>query len=148
MSSFSEIFETVVDSGFGPSDPLTPGKYEATIVSANTGTTKAGDFKAGFLIKDNDAGGASWMNQNFIKSSENSTRFFKQAMTTLGITAAMLDSDADAAVQTAVGKQFKITVVEKGDWVNIYLDKAIDAAPAASKAPAAPGGGGDWNLDE
>jgi hypothetical protein len=151
MSSFSDIFDSVVDEGFGPSDPLTPGSYEATIVSANTGKTKAGDFKAGFLFKDNASGATAWMNQNFIKSSPNSAKYFKQAMSILGITGAMLDADADAAVQTAVGKQFKIKAAQKGDWLNIYLNKEITggsapaASPAASPAPAP--AGDDWDLD-
>jgi hypothetical protein len=150
MSSFSDIFDGVVDEGFGPSDPLTPGKYEATIVTANVGTTKAGDFKAGFLFKDNASGATAWMNQNFIKSSPNSAKYFKQAMSVLGITGPMLDADSDAAVQTVVGKQFKITAKQKGDWLNIYLNGAIDAgsAPASAAAPApVASSDNEWDLD-
>ena len=138
MTNFSDIFAGVVDEGFGPSEDLTPGKYEATIVTANTGTTKNGDFKAGFLFKDDASGATAWMNQNFLASNPTSAKFFKQAMSTLGITGAMLDADADAAVQTTVGKRFSITAKEKGDWLNIYLNKELTGAsgPAAAAAPA------------
>tara|TARA_R110000796_G_scaffold169017_2_gene285928 strand:+ start:1453 stop:1905 length:453 start_codon:yes stop_codon:yes gene_type:complete len=150
MTNFSSIFDGVVDEGFGPSEDLKPGKYEATVVTANTGTTKKGDFKAGFLFKDDASGDTSWMNQNFIESSPISCKLFKQAMSILGITGAMLDADADAAVQSVVGKRFSITAKQKGEWLNIYLNKELTGAsgPAAAAAPApvpAPDAE-DWSL--
>tara|TARA_R110000803_G_scaffold167514_1_gene230789 strand:- start:1269 stop:1721 length:453 start_codon:yes stop_codon:yes gene_type:complete len=150
MTSFSAIFDGVVDEGFGPSEDLTPGKYEVTVVSANVGTTKKGDFKAGFLLKDDASGATAWMNQNFIESSPTSAKFFKQAMSILGVTGAMLDSDPEAAVQTTVGKRFSITAKANGDWLNIYLNKELTGAsgPAAAPAPApvpAPDAA-DWTL--
>lgn len=140
---FEDLFDNAVDEGFGPSEDLTPGKYKGQIVSANWGTSKAGDPKAGFLFKadpdstnadgEDVSGDTLWLNATFSKAAKD---FAARDLKALGITGAMLNADPKAAVQTAVGQRwsFEVKLSKDGEWTNLYLGKRQDA-DAADEAP-------------
>ncbi len=150
--NFADAFEEAEEAGYGPSDDLAVGKYTATIVSANAGESQNGDEKLGFLFKaaegsesgdGEDVGGDTiWLNLTF---SENGAKYAAADAKRLGLTAAMLNSDAEAAVETVVGQEWKITVVLSKDkkWTNVRLNKRLDGGddedapkPKSKKAKA------------
>ena len=157
--NFTDIFENAVDEGYGPNVDLTPGRYEGAFTFANTGETKAGDPKLGFLFVADEGsksdtgedmtGGSIWLNLYF---SEKAINFAVKDAKALGLTPAMLDTDAGAAVNTVVGKRFSVTVKlsKNGDFTNLYLGKALGGAAAAPAVPvpAAPAAddGDVWNI--
>jgi len=143
--NFSDAFESAVEDGFGPSTDLVPGKYRGKFVSANAGTSAAGDPKLGFMFKADEgstaadgtdvSGDTLWLNATF---SEKAAPFAARDCRKLGITAAMLESDMAAAAQTVVGQAWSVEVKlsKDGQWTNLYLGKpAAGAAPAAAPAP-------------
>lgn len=144
---FTSAFEDAADAGFGDGDDLTPGRYDGKFVSANVGKSKAGDVKLGFMFKaDEDStnddghdvsGDVIWMNLTF---SAKGAQYAARDAQKLGLTAAMLNADAEAAVQTVVGQRWSATVKlsKDGEWTNLYLNKRLDDAPAASAPAPAP----------
>ncbi len=152
---FEDVFNDAEEEGFGPSDDLTPGKYTATIKSANWGESKNKDPKAGFMFVaaegsenadgDDVSGDVIWLNATF---SEKAKGFAARDCQKLGITGAMLNADPKAAVQTAVGQTWTIEVKlsKDGKWTNCYLGKQVEsddederpAKPKASKPKPAP----------
>lgn len=166
---FTSAFEGAAEEGFGPSDDLTPGKYNGAFVAANVGKSQKGDVKLGFMFKadpesTNDdghdvSGDTMWMNLTF---SEKGAQYAARDAAKLGLTAAMLNADAEQAVQTVVGQRWSVTVKlsKDGEWTNLYLNKRQDEAapaapapaptPAPAPAPAAPapaeGGATEWAI--
>lgn len=153
MTSFAEVFANADTEGFGPRQYLPDGKYVAEITHANSKTSKNGKPKFGFLFKatadprnGEHTGGTVWLNQVFTAENETARNIFARVMGDLGITGQMLDADAEAAVQTAVGQVWTIEVKTKGEFTNVYLGKRQGApapggqgpAPAAAAATAAP----------
>lgn len=114
---FTSAFEDAADAGFGGGEDLAPGKYTGSFVSANVGQSKAGDVKLGFMFKaDADStsdaghdvsGDVIWMNLTF---SAKGAQYAARDAAKLGLTAAMLNADAAAAVQTVVGQRWAVTV--------------------------------------
>ncbi len=148
--NFDDVFEEAEEAGFGPSGDLGVGKYTATIVSANAGESKAGDPKLGFMFKaaenstdaegDDVSGDTIWLNLTF---SENGAKYAARDAKTLGLNSAMLNADPEAAVETAVGQEWKIAVVlsKDGQWKNVRLQKCLDADEEAPKPKAKKGKG-------
>jgi hypothetical protein len=142
--NFSDAFEEASEEGFGPSEDLTPGTYEAAIVAANVGESKAGDPKLGFWFRaaegstndegDDVSGDTIWLNLTF---SENGAKYAARDAKSLGLTDRMLNSDPEAAVETAVGQVWRIKVEENGEWMNARLRKRLDDEPAKPKKKAA-----------
>jgi len=147
MPNFGDIFDKAVDTGFGPTDDLEPGKYTAEIVSTSVGEVKNGKWKGaprfGFLFKDVDSGGTAWANQTFFEGNEAATNVFVSIMKGLGITGRMLEADPAAALETSVGRIHKIRVEEDGDFTNVKIgacqnadDEDEDDRPAPKKKKA------------
>ncbi len=157
MTSFSEMFDTAVDEGYGPDLDLAVGKYEGAFTFANTGKTKSGDPSIGLLFKADDgsksaagedmSGAVRWFNLYFTPAAMN---FAVRDAKALGLTPAMLDTDIEAAAQSVVGQRWAATVKpsKDGQYVNIYIDKRLDAAPSSAPAPAAAAaaGGDAWDI--
>jgi hypothetical protein len=158
MTSFSEMFDSAVDEGYGPDLDLAVGKYEGAFTFANTGKTKSGDPSIGLLFKADDgsksaagedmSGGVRWFNLYFSPAAMN---FAVRDAKALGLTPAMLDTDIEAAAQSAVGQRWAVTVKlsKDGQYTNIFIDKRLDAAAAApspAPAPAAAAGGDTWEI--
>jgi hypothetical protein len=151
---FEEVFDNAVTEGFGPSDDLTPGKYKGAIVSANAGENNDNYPRLGFLFKaaegslnadgEDVSGDTIWLNLTFSPKAKD---FAARDAGKLGITGAMLNADADAAVQTAVGQEwsFEVKLSKDGKWTNLYLGKRRDGEgateapkPKAKPAPTPP----------
>ena len=131
MPNFGDIFDKAVDTGFGPTDDLEPGKYTAEIVSTSVGAVKSGKWEGaprfGFLFKDVDSGGTVWANQTFFEGNEAATNVFVSIMKGLGITGRMLEADQAAALETSVGRIHKIRVEKDGDFTNVKIGACQNA---------------------
>jgi hypothetical protein len=88
------------------------------------------------------SGGTIWLNATF---SEKAAGFAARDCASLGVTGAMLNSDPQAAVQTAIGQVWSVEVKlsKDGQWTNVYLGKkqdggaALKAVPTPTPAPTA-----------
>lgn len=143
---FSDVFEQAEDAGFGPSADLDVGTFEATIKAARgDGESKAGDPQLGFLFKADEgqvydngesaAGDERWLNLTF---SEKGGKYAAADAKSLGLTAAMLNADRDAAAKTAVGQRWRIEVTpsKDGKYRNIRLKKRLDGDEPAKPSPS------------
>jgi len=143
--NFDDVFEEAEKGGFGPSDELDVGKYEAKIVASKGGddnTSKAGDPQLGFMFKaepgsvnadgEECSGDIRWLNLTF---SENGGKYAAADAKAMGMTAAMLNSDSERAAETAVGQVWKIEVEasKDGKYRNVRLKKRLD--DGADEAP-------------
>ncbi len=144
MTSFAEMFDNAVETGFGPSDDLVPGKYIASIVTTNVGTSKAEDPQYGFLFKATDhekngeqAGDTMWLN---LTLSEAAKDYAIADLKNLGVTGAQLDADPGRAIAQTVGQVWSVEVKLSKDekWTNLYLGKRKDAAAVEKSSPASP----------
>ncbi len=119
---------------------LGPGRYTAKVVSAETRTSKNGNYGVVFRLVSTEPGteGDSTIVSAYL--TEKSQGLFVKTLSSFGITGEMMEADDVAAIQTAVGQVWNITVAQqKGstEYTNTYLNKRVDTdgdAPAAEAA--------------
>lgn len=132
MTSFSDLFNNTDLSDVDIED-LPLGDHTATITHGKTRISNNGNFQVGFRFANED--GSIWMWQTL---TEKSAKMFVTACAKLGITGQMLDADADAAVETAVGQEWEISIKKNGDYTNVYTNKRLDGGGSSSPAPVQP----------
>ena len=134
MPDFGSIWtNTPVDDRGG--DDLPPGKYVAKITSANTRTSKAGNYGVVFRLVATEGPNAGDSALFSAYLTDKSAAIFVEALSKLGISGDMLDADDEAAIQTAVGQVWGITVAQQknnADYVNVYLNKRADGGDTAT----------------
>jgi hypothetical protein len=158
--NFSDIFDNAAEDGYGPSLDLASGKYEGTFKFGKAGETKSGHPSLGFIFEADAGsvsetgtdmgGGTAWFNLYFTPAAAN---FAARDAKRLGLTAAMLETDMEAAAQVVVGQRWAVTLKpsKDGQYVNVYLDKALGetgAVKADTPTPpaAAPAAEGVWDI--
>ena len=144
--NFTDIFDNAAEDGYGPSLDLATGKYEGAFKFGKADETKSGHPSLGFIFEADQGsvseagadmgGGTAWFNLYFTPAAAN---FAARDAKRLGLTAAMLETDMEAAAATVVGQRWAVTLKpsKDGNYINVYLDKRLgEAAAAAADVPA------------
>ena len=144
--SWKDAFDSVDDT---PADRLDVGIYNAKLTIARPGQTRAGKPNLSFMFSVGDKG-VAWLNQNdpsVPDAHPGTIAACKGLFAKLGITAEMMDADPEAALNSAVGKDFQIEVVRRGEYLNTRVIRQLaegenpapaQTAPSASGAASAP----------
>lgn len=130
--NFTDLFNNTDLSDVDIAD-LPLGDHTATITHAKTRTSNNGNFQVGFRFANEE--GSIWMWQTL---TEKSAKVFVSALAKLGVTGAMLDADTQAAIDTAIGQTWEISVKQNKDFINVYTNKRLDGGGSSSPAPVQP----------
>jgi len=133
--SFQEMWpKAKINGGDGTSPP--PGSYEVLLKGASAFTSKGGVdvVKLELEVVSEPERGHEWTElHNF--SSQGKANALKATVSRLGIDVDAISSfsDLDTALGKRVGSYYTVDVVQKGDYLNTYIDGP--STPARQEAP-------------
>ena len=126
MPSWKEVFDASADD-YTPDERLGVGIYTVEVTAVSQKETRAGNPRWLFTLSCPE--GVAWKGVNvpYDGCKPGMHHFFVSDMEMLGITSAMLEADVDKALESAVGKRFRIAVTQRGEYADVELRSAVAA---------------------
>lgn len=154
MGSIKDMFDSVdADEDSGGSrrdmDHIKDGTYKASVTDFSVFSDEKGDFYVSWWFEVTDGAAAGAQLQSFSSVGPYSVKFIKRSISrVIGKTPSWEELYDEESGRTGVvrglvvGREVQITQKTKNskgkDYVNVYVDKVINSAPAKEAAPAEP----------